>query len=268
MGIVIITIPGEAKRAFANSLHQLTGGGVDLVVIQKPKPNHHSLFQRLKRLYKSVGLRALPIEIGYAILLRLNESTRRTLEYFRERSGVILSLEPGYIPKTMEILSANSEEVFKTLSTLSPDLIVIWGNTIIEPRIIKTAKRTINLHMGLCPYYRGAIANQYAVIERYPARIGATIHYAEEKVDAGDILATITVDTSKPPQALFRELNDRAEERYLDIASRLYTGEDLPQRPQDISQGKNFVLKNWTPKTRYNLAKQIRKWEEAGILLS
>ena len=266
MGIVIITIPGEAKRAFANSLHQLTGENVDLVVIQKPKPNHHSLFQRLNRLYKAVGLRALPREIGYAILLRLNESTRKTLEYFRERSGAISSPEPGYIPKTMETISANSEEVFRTLKALSPDLIVIWGNTIIKPHIVKTAKRAINLHMGLCPYYRGAIANQYAVIERHPAHIGATIHYAEEKVDAGDILATITVDTSKPPQALFRELNDRAEERYLDIASQLFRGANLPQRPQDTSQGKNFVLKNWTPKTRYNLARQIRKWEETGIL--
>ena len=266
MGIVIITIPGEAKRAFVNSLHKITGEKVDLVVIHKPKPNHNSLFQRIKRLYKSVGLRALPTEIGYAILLRLDKSTRRTLEYFRERSGIIFSSEPGYIPKTMETLSVNSEEVFKTLSALSPDLIVIWGDTIIKPHIVKTAKRAINLHMGLCPYYRGAIANQYAVIEHHLTEIGATIHYAEEKVDSGDILSTITVDTSKPPQALFRELNDRAEERYLDIASRLFAGENLPQRPQDMSQGKNFILKNWTPKTRYNLARQIRKWEETGVL--
>ena len=266
MSIVIITIPGEAKRAFANSLHKLTGEKVRLVIIQKPKPNHRSLFQRVKRLYKAVGLRALPIEIGYAILLRLNESTRKTLEYFRERSGIISSLEPGFIPKTMETLSANSEEVFRTLKALSPDLIVIWGNTIIKPHIIKTARRAINLHMGLCPYYRGAVANQYAVIEHHQARIGATIHYAVEKVDAGDILATITVDTSKPPQPLFRELNDKAERCYLDIASRLSLGEDLPQIPQDMSQGKNFILKNWTPKTRYNLARQIRKWEETGIL--
>jgi len=266
MGIVIITIPGEAKRAFANSLHQLTGKGVDLVVIQKPKANHYSLFQRLKRLYKSVGLVALPTEIFYAILLRLNESTRKTLEYFRERSGIISSLEPNYIPQTMETISANSEEVYRNLQALSPDLIVIWGNTIIKPHIIKTAKRAINLHMGLCPYYRGAIANQYAVIERHPAHIGATIHYAVEKVDAGNILTTITVDTSKPPQTLFRELNDRAEKGYLDIASRLYAGENLPHKAQDTSEGKNFRLKDWTPKTRYNLAKQIRKWEETGIL--
>ena len=164
MGIVIITIPGEAKRAFANSLHQLTGENVDLVVIQKPKPNHHSLLERLKRLYNSVGLVALPTEIFYAILLRLNESTRRTLEYFRERSGIISSLEPGYIPKTLETISANSEEVYKNLEILSPDLIVIWGNTIIKPHIVKTAKRAINLHMGLFPYYRGAISNHYSVI--------------------------------------------------------------------------------------------------------
>lgn len=265
MGIVIITIPGEAKRTFANSLHKITGGNVELVIIQKPKFNHYSLVQRIKRLYNAVGLQALPIEIFYAILLRLNKSATSTLEYFRESSGPV-SIEIGYLPKTIETGSANSDEVFKILKKLSPDLIVIWGNTIIKPHIIKTAKRVINLHMGLCPYYRGAIANQYAVISRHPARIGATIHYAEERVDAGDILATIPVDTSKSPRELFRELNDKAEKRYLEVASRLFYGENLPRRPQDIRGSENFLLKNWTPRVRYNLAKQIMKWEKTRIL--
>ena len=265
MGIVIITIPGEAKRAFVNSLHKITGENVDLVIIQKSKPNHNSLVSRIKRLYDKVGLKALPQEIWYAILLRLDESARNTLEYFRERSSSSSS-EIDYLPKTMEVLSVNSDEVFETLKELSPDLIVIWGNTIIKPHIIKTAKRAINLHMGLCPYYRGAIANQYAVISRQSARIGVTIHYAEEKVDAGDILATITADTLKTPRELFRELNDRAEKRYLEIAYQLFAGENLPKRPQDTSQGENLMLKHWTPKTRYSLARQIMEWEKTGAL--
>ena len=264
MGIVIITIPGEAKRVFANSLHKKTGGKVDLVIIQKSKPKSYSPINHLKRLYKVVGLKALPIEIWYAILLRLNKSAKNTLEYFRERNESVSS-ELGYLPKTMEVTSINDDEVFETLQRLSPDLMVIWGSGIIKPHIIATAKKAINLHMGLCPYYRGAIANQYAVIRNNHARIGATIHYAEEKVDSGDILATITADISKPPRELFRELNDKAEKLYLDIAYGLFVGEKIPCRPQDISRSENLMIKNWTPKMRYNLAKQIMKWEKTGI---
>ncbi|MDO8569727.1 MAG: formyltransferase family protein [bacterium] len=265
MSIVIITIPGEAKRVFANSLHKITGENVKLVIIQKPKPNHHSFIKRIGRLYKSVGLLALPIEIFYAILLRLNKSTKNTLEYFRERSETI-STEAGYLPKTIETISANSDEVFEVLKKLMPDIIVIWGNTIVKPHILKTAKRAVNLHMGLCPYYRGAIANQHAVINYDLERIGATIHYAEEKVDTGNILETITADHSKSPRELFRDVNDRAEEKYLNVVQRLFNGEDLEQRPQDTSKSQNLKLKDWTPSTRYNLAKQIMKWEKTGIL--
>jgi len=123
MGIVIITIPGEDKRIFANSLYKITGGQVDLVVIQKPKPNHTSLIERLKRLYKAVGFLALPREIFYAILLRADESLKTALGYFRERSAQIS--ESGYLPKILETVSINREDVYKILKELSPDLMVI-----------------------------------------------------------------------------------------------------------------------------------------------
>ncbi|OHB14069.1 MAG: hypothetical protein A3G05_01715 [Candidatus Zambryskibacteria bacterium RIFCSPLOWO2_12_FULL_45_14] len=266
MGIVVITIPGEARRVFANSLHKQTGGKVDLVVIQKKRFDHNSLINRLKRLYKAVGLKALPAEIWHAILLRIN-GERKVLEYFRERSGdIAIDSIDEYVPKTLEVESVNSDGVFEVLKKISPSLLVIWGSTIIKPHIIGTAKCAINLHMGLCPYYRDAIANQNAVMRRDLDKIGATIHYAEEKVDAGDILEIITADTTKSPREMFRDLNDKAEKRFLDVAYRLFKGETLQSRPQDITKGKNLLLKNWTPRVRYSLAKQILEWERIGSL--
>src|SRR3989344_2272480 len=122
MGIVIITIPGEDKRIFANSLHELTKRKVDLVVIQKAKAYHPSLISRLWRLYQTVGLFKLPREIWYALLLRLDKRAENVLGYFKERNGLV-SLESSYLPKVMEVNSINDEEVFKTLQTLKPDLI-------------------------------------------------------------------------------------------------------------------------------------------------
>lgn len=265
MGIVIITIPGEAKRAFANSLHRLSGEKVDLVIIQNKKPNHNSFWNRLKRLYKNVGLFALPRELWYAFLIRFDPQATEALGYFRERSGAALpDPHADYLPRVLETYSANSDEVHAALKKLSPKLLVVWGGTVLKPHIIRTASRVINLHMGLCPHYRGAVANQHAVIKKHHARIGATIHYVENRVDCGDILHTIAADLQKPPRELFRELNDLAEASFLEVAHRLYQGEKLPCQRQDSSIGENFLLKNWTPTTRYKLAQQILDWEKSG----
>lgn len=265
MGIVIITIPGEAQRTFANSLYKRSGQQVDLVIIKKPKPNHERALKRLKKLYRNVGFWAMFEELYYAALLRLRKTTRDTLKYFREHNGVHHP-EPGYLAKTLEVDNINSEEVFEILKKLSPELLVIWGNTIVKPHLIRVAKKAINLHMGLCPYYHGAIANQHAVISGELEHVGATIHYAVDEVDIGDILETVTVDTSLPPRDLFRELNDKAKERYLQIALELFGGKNLAQKPQDTSQSQKFMLKNWTPKTRYKLAKRMARWERTGVL--
>ncbi len=194
MSIVFITIPGEAKQLFANTLHKNTGNGVELVIVQKQKPL--SLFERLLRLIRRVGILNVPREVWFGFLLRLN-GTRHALEYFRAHT--VPALEP-IIPKTMEVDSVNSDEVYATLKKISPDLLVIWGSALLEPSILKTAKHAINLHMGYCPHYRGALANQHAMLRDDVSHIGATIHFAEERVDAGDILATITPDLTMPPR--------------------------------------------------------------------
>jgi methionyl-tRNA formyltransferase len=49
----------------------------------------------------------------------------------------------------------------------------------------------INLHLALLPYNRGAYPNVWSIVEGTPA--GATIHYIDQGVDTGDIIAQIEV---------------------------------------------------------------------------
>lgn len=259
MSIVFITVRGEAQRAFANALHEKTGGGVSLVILQKPK--RLSLLSRFLRFYVAAGSRNFLKECWYGIFLRLSRKTRKALEYFHEHSAVNAR---DFLPKVLEIESINGNEVHELLQKLSPDLLVIWGGAVLQPRILQTAKRAINLHMGVAPYYRGAVANQFAVLHDDFSHIGITIHYAEEKVDAGAILAVIFADTTKSPRELFRDLNDRAHARYFEIASALHAGENLPVTTQDISQGKLFRLRDWNREIRYKLGRKILRWEKAS----
>ncbi len=48
--IVVITIPGNSKRAFTNALHKNTDGAVSLVIIQKQ--SQKTLVQRFRALIR------------------------------------------------------------------------------------------------------------------------------------------------------------------------------------------------------------------------
>lgn len=255
MSIVVITIPGSAKEAFVTRLNQETKGKVELVLVQKWKPDSYGSL--LKRLSKK-GFFHLLEELWCALLLRLLPATRNTLNYFREGNLIPKNI---HTPKTIVVSDINSDEVFTMLKKISPDLLVVWGSKILAPRLIGTAKRAVNLHMGRCPYYRGTLANQLAVLENDRAHIGATVHYVEEHVDAGPILTVIQPDLSRPPRALFRDLNDRAQAAYIDIVSRLVRGENMQSIPQDGAKGKNLLMREWTPYVRYHVAREMRRWE-------
>lgn len=257
MGIVFITIPGDDKQVFGNALHWKTNGAVDLVIIQRTE--NHSLTKRLIRLREAVGWKNIPRELYYATLLRLNRKVREALQYFRE-ADLPFALK-FHIPRTLEVSSVNSDEVHTVLRKISPDLLVVWGSTILAPRILTTAKKAINLHLGHCPHYRGALANQHAVLRDDLQRLGATIHYINGKADAGDILAVVTADATKAPRDFFRELNNKAREKYLEVATSLFNGKKLFAKKQDAHSNKVLLLKNWTPTLRYKVGRQVLAWE-------
>lgn len=257
MGIVVITIPGDSKRAFVEALHEKTGA-VDLVIVQKPK--QVPLRTRLTRFLKRATKKNILSELWYGALLRLNPNARRALEYFREH-GVVHRPRSRTPYPVITVDSVNHPDIIRRLKEYSPDLLVVWGSALLSPEVFRIARKAINLHMGRCPHYRGAIANQYAVFKGDVSHIGATIHYIANRMDAGNIIRVITPDITKPPRELFRDLNDRAFEEYVLIASALYGGLEYGGEAQDPTLGENVLLKQWTPRMRYRVAEQILEWE-------
>lgn len=255
MGIVIVTIPGDAHRVFANTVHERTGA-VDLVIIQKSK--RPPLFQSLRRLAAHVGWTGIPRELWYALLLRLSRNTREALGYFRH---VQLKDGSGYLPPILAVDSVNDPVAREAIARHAPELLVVWGTGILAPETHAPARRAVNLHFGNAPYYRGALANQHAVLDGTYDRIGATIHYVNGKMDAGDILAVIPADTTMAPRELFHHLMNTAREQYVDIIARLHAGEAVPVTAQEDAEPRIMRLKEWTPSMRYLVGKKVRAWE-------
>jgi len=83
----------------------------------------------------------------------------------------------------------NSSLVFDFLVAHNPDAVLLFGTSIIEPPILsRFESRIINMHLGLSPYYRGSATNFWPLVNGEPECVGATIHHATSKVDAGAIL--------------------------------------------------------------------------------
>lgn len=84
---------------------------------------------------------------------------------------------------------SNSPLVYDFLVAHDPDAVLLFGTSIIEPPILSRFEgRIINMHLGLSPYYRGVATNFWPLVNGEPECVGATIHHATSKVDAGSML--------------------------------------------------------------------------------
>ena len=73
---------------------------------------------------------------------------------------------------------------------LDADLFVVFGSSYIKGWLVDflVEQRAINIHMGLSPYYRGSSCNFWALFDRRPTYVGATVHLLSKGIDTGDIL--------------------------------------------------------------------------------
>lgn len=100
----------------------------------------------------------------------------------------------------------SDSEVQDALKALNPDIGISVGfGYVLRKEILSLFPRgCVNLHPAFLPYNRGAYPNVWSLVEGTPA--GVTLHYMDEGVDTGDIIAQRRVPT---------ELSDTGESLYL-----------------------------------------------------
>src|SRR4030066_979230 len=90
----------------------------------------------------------------------------------------------------LPIQKCNSPENLDVLARYKADIFVSMSfNQILKKRIIDMAPRGfINCHAGALPYYRGRNILNWALIND-AREFGVTVHYVNEGIDTGDIIA-------------------------------------------------------------------------------
>ena len=73
---------------------------------------------------------------------------------------------------------------------LKSDVYVVFGSSYIKGDLVDflVKNKTLNIHMGVSPYYRGTDCNFWALFDDNPHIVGATIHLLSKGLDSGAIL--------------------------------------------------------------------------------
>ena len=85
----------------------------------------------------------------------------------------------------------NTDAGVQTVAELNPDLLLVFGTSIVGPRVTSLARRcALNAHTGISPYYRGADCAFWPVHNLDLHMLGATVHECTAAIDGGRMFAT------------------------------------------------------------------------------
>jgi methionyl-tRNA formyltransferase len=169
----IIVITGDEKRHLYLASRLSANFNVVSVFFEKKANKHTQLFNST--------------EEGEILVKHFEARQRSEEKYFGQArlsaDALTLNLETGNV---------NSDEVFESIQNLNAEAIVLFGSSIINKRLLNEYHgKVINLHLGLSPFYRGSGTNFWPYVFNEPECVGATIHLAVSKVDAGAIIKQV-----------------------------------------------------------------------------
>ncbi len=151
---------------------------------------------------------------------------------------------PVFLPKGQ----INDEMFVREITETNPDIIIAYGCSIIrEPLLARFARRIINIHLGLSPYYRGSGTNYWPLVNGEPEFVGATFMYMDAGVDTGEIIHQIRARVSPGDTAV--QIGNRLIVDMARVVQRLAARLDqltrLPQ-PAKAPSDKYYRKKDYT----------------------
>lgn len=122
----------------------------------------------------------------------------------------------------------NHPDVVRWLDELRPDLVCVFGTSLIRGELLKGGRLGIvNLHGGLSPEYRGADCTFWALHNGEPEKVGCTLHYINAGIDTGKLIAHVCPEVKPGDDELtlfWRAVQDSAA-AYAEFVRRLAAGE-------------------------------------------
>ncbi|MDH3979111.1 MAG: formyl transferase [Gammaproteobacteria bacterium] len=136
-----------------------------------------------------------------------------------------------------EVPYINHPDVVQLANKLKPDLIAVFGTSLIRGDLLQKGRLGIvNLHGGLSPQYRGADCTFWALFNKEPEKIGCTLHFIDAGIDTGRLIAHISPQVRPDDDELtlfWRSVKESANV-YAELMRRLACGESLGAPQHDM----------------------------------
>jgi hypothetical protein len=174
-------------------------------------------------------------------ILRPDNFFRKSWRWLRDRRRYYGNPEASYFfadgtskldqPELVnEVPYINHPDVVQLANKLKPDLIAVFGTSLIRGDLLQKGRLGIvNLHGGLSPEYRGADCTFWALFNKEPEKIGCTLHFIDAGIDTGRLIAHISPEVRPDDDELtlfWRSVKESANV-YAELMQRLACGESL-----------------------------------------
>ena len=131
-----------------------------------------------------------------------------------------------------EVPHINHPDVVALARELQPDLIAVFGTSLIRGELLKQGRLGIaNLHGGLSPEYRGADCTFWALYNGEPEKVGCTLHWIDAGIDTGGLIAHVSpaVRADDDELKLFWRAVMTSADAYAELVQSLAAGERFGQ---------------------------------------
>lgn len=241
MRIAILTLSGPEHRFVAGALTDAYPEEVVAIIVAEPP--RRSTLARLRSYWRRYTL----TQLGSRVAAKCYE--RLTGHAASRRRRFLAQLYPngdsGVMPRAdlvRRVAGYNDASCLTLLDELAPDIIAVYGTSIIREGVVRRAKRAIvNLHTGISPRYRGSDSVFWALHNREPEWIGVTLHVLDAGVDAGPILGTArpNVEAGDDEGTLFAKCVQVGAKLYVEVVRSLMAGSATPQI-QQLDGGREY----------------------------
>jgi phosphoribosylglycinamide formyltransferase-1 len=182
--VVLLATACEATNVIYHALAERFGRVT--VVIEPAVPRSELVRRRMKRLGPLRVLGQLAFQVGVSPWLA-RRGAPRVAEILR-RAG--MRADPIPAERVRAVRSVNSEEARALLASLAPDVVVLSGTRIVGRETLRSVPAPfVNLHAGITPTYRGVHGAYWALADGRPELAGATVHFVDEGIDTGGVIA-------------------------------------------------------------------------------
>ncbi|MBE9528970.1 MAG: formyl transferase, partial [Proteobacteria bacterium] len=187
--VVVIVSSDISDIYFANALLKEVNVVAVVVETQHRATSSKQKFSKLVKGLAHPGALYEKLKKSSASKAYLEKAAKINYEGFGDE-GIELREKDGVtVIRTEGVRQINNQKYVDMIRDFKPDIIAVCGASILkDPMISIPAQGILNLHGGLAQKYRGVWTTMWAIYNKEPEYVGATVHHINKNIDEGDIV--------------------------------------------------------------------------------